>query len=309
MLSSNFATRTFVGRNKIEQVNSVCPPQKQSDDMTTKPDPSTTELDATTVIDATAVGMTYEGSPPSLHDVNLQVSTGEFVSIVGPSGCGKSTLLRLIANLREPTAGSLRLNNSNGNRAPRTAFVFQEANLLPWRNVANNIRLPLELDNQLALADAKEPTSQTSVEQLIADSLNLIGLTPDDAQKLPSQLSGGMRMRVSLARALVTQPEILLLDEPFAALDDILRQQLNEELQRIWWQKKWTAVFVTHNVAEAVFQSQRVLIMSKAPGCLVDEIKVPFEYPRERSLRATPAFAKLTGDIAARLRSAAEVSP
>lgn len=272
-----------------------------------------TELSASTTasenpapaIIARDLGLTYPGAAPSLQGVDLDVAQGEFVSIVGPSGCGKSTLLRLIAELREPTTGSVRVNVGEVQAGVRTAFVFQEPNLLPWRNVAANIRLPFEIDATFKLAIEK--LGKRPVSQLIDGVLQLIGLTSQDALKLPAQLSGGMRMRVSLARALVTEPEILLLDEPFAALDDILRQQLNEDLQRIWWQKRWTAVFVTHNVAEAVFQSQRVLVMSRAPGRLVDEIKIPFDFPRRHSLRATAEFAQLTGEVTDKLRKAAEV--
>lgn len=249
------------------------------------------------LIDCRQVSMSYDGSETILSDVNLQVAQGEFISLVGPSGCGKSTLLRLVAGLRQVSGGSLILNGGEPSR-PRTAFVFQDPNLLPWRTVAGNIRLPLELpEGRGRLAQSR---------QLIADAISLIGLSESDATKRPRQLSGGMRMRVSLARALVTDPELLLLDEPFAALDDILRQQLNEELQRIWWEKKWTGLFVTHNVNEAVFLSQRVLVMSQRPGKILGEIEVPFDFPREADLRASAEFASLTGQVSSLLREAAK---
>lgn len=243
---------------------------------------------------ATGVEMRFASGQFGVREVNLSVRRGELISLVGPSGCGKSTLLRMIAGLMSPTGGELRVNVGSASDS-RTAFVFQDSNLLPWRSVFDNIRLPLELRG--------EPFDKQRVA--VEESLKLIGLKPDDAIKRPRMLSGGMRMRVSLARALVTRPELLLLDEPFAALDDLLRQQLNEELLRIWSEQRWTGIFVTHNVAEAVFLSQRVLVMSKSPGTFVADIAVPFEHPRDPDLRSTPEFAKLTGEVSHRLREAA----
>lgn len=243
---------------------------------------------------ATGAEMRFASGQFGVRDVNLSVRRGELISLVGPSGCGKSTLLRMIAGLMPPTGGELRVNAGSANDS-RTAFVFQDSNLLPWRSVFDNIRLPLEL--------CGEPFDKQRAA--VEESLKLIGLKPDDSSKRPRMLSGGMRMRVSLARALVTRPELLLLDEPFAALDDLLRQQLNEELLRIWTEQRWTGLFVTHNVAEAVFLSQRVLVMSRSPGTFVADIAVPFEHPRDPDLRSTPEFAKLTGEVSHRLREAA----
>ncbi len=251
-------------------------------------------------IRAQQTGLSYDGRALNLRDVSFSMLRGEFVSIVGPSGCGKSTLLRLIAGLRNPSHGTLTVDGREpGDAQTRTSFVFQEPNLLPWRTVHGNVGLPLELDRQAANASAE-------ADAKITQAIRLVGLSASDDGKRPRQLSGGMRMRVSLARALVIEPEILLLDEPFAALDDILRQQLNEELQRIWWQRRWTGLFVTHNVAEAVFLSQRVLVMSRSPGTLIADVQVPFDFPREASLRASPEFAKLVGEVSAQLRQAAE---
>lgn len=245
------------------------------------------------------LGMKFGDASPTLAGINLSINEGEFVSIVGPSGCGKSTLLRLVAGLRKATAGSLTIGGTApGDTATRAAFVFQEPNLLPWRTVAGNIRLPLELDGTIRSAGKGENS------RFIQDAIERIGLTPDDAGKRPRELSGGMRMRVSLARALVTDPMIMLLDEPFAALDDILRQQLNEELQRLWWEKRWTGLFVTHNVSEAVFLSQRVFVMSQSPGTILESIPVPFDFPRSPELRADPDFARLTGEVSRHLRRA-----
>ena len=243
--------------------------------------------------------MSFGTARPVLTDVSCRIREGEFVALLGPSGCGKSTFLRLVAGLMSPAAGTLTMHGMAPSIARRgerrVAFVFQEPNLLPWRTVADNIRLPLELQ--------KVPPRDHA--ERIVKSLQLIGLTPDDAKKRPRNLSGGMRMRVSLARALVTLPDVLLLDEPFAALDDVLRQQLNEDLVRIWMQHHWTSLFVTHNVAEAVFLSQRVLVMNKRPGTIVAEIPIPFSYPREPGLRADPEFARLCGELSLRLREAA----
>ena len=223
----------------------------------------------------------------ALHDLDLEISRSQFVSIVGPSGCGKSTFLRLVAGLDEPTSGELRVE---GHDPLGLAFVFQDATLLPWRSVAHNITLPLELRRE----DAAERVAQT---------LELVGLT-DFAAAYPAQLSGGMRMRVSIARALVTRPQILLLDEPFGALDEITRQRLNEELLRLWQEDHWTSLFVTHNVSEAVFLSQRVLVMSARPGRILADIPIPFPYPRSPYLRSAPEFIRIANGISRQLAHA-----
>lgn len=247
--------------------------------------------------------MAYGDAAPTLTGIDLSIAQGEFVSIVGPSGCGKSTLLRLVAGLRSATSGELTVaGRGPGHSETKAAFVFQEPNLLPWRSVAGNIRLPLELDQSAG-------SSITNRDELIEQTIRQIGLSPEDASKRPSELSGGMRMRVSLGRALVTSPDIMLLDEPFAALDDILRQQLNEELQRLWWSRRWTGLFVTHNVSEAVFLSQRVLVMSQSPGTILEAVDIPFEFPRAPELRAEPEFARLTGLVSQHLRRAAAIRP
>ena len=246
------------------------------------------------MICAQDLGMTFGDDKPVLQQVNLEIEAGEFVSLVGPSGCGQSTLLRLVAGLVEPTNGDLMVRCSGDEPLDRgqQGFVFQDPTLLPWRTVRDNIRLPLELRG------ANREQQVDAVQR----SLEMIGLTPDDALKYPRMLSGGMRMRVSLARALVMQPRLLLLDEPFAALDDILRQQLNEDLLNIWQHHPCTALFVTHNVAEAVFLGQRVLVMSSQPGEIVETIEVPFPYPRQPELRVQPEFAQLAGEVATCLR-------
>ncbi|MEO1995027.1 MAG: ABC transporter ATP-binding protein [Planctomycetaceae bacterium] len=248
------------------------------------------------LIEARSVSMAYATCAPILTDLDFQIRAGEFVSLVGPSGCGKSTLLRLIAGLLVPSSGRLTVGGAAASdqaaNGPQTGFVFQDPTLLPWRDVLANIRLPLELRRQW------HPGRQDDIHEL----LELIGLTPDDARKRPRMLSGGMRMRVSLARALVTQPDLLLLDEPFAALDDLLRQSLNVDLQRIWRARGCCAVFVTHNVAEAVFLSQRILVMDSNPGTITAEIAIPFRYPRAPEIRASPEFAALNGQVSQALR-------
>ena len=251
-------------------------------------------------IQADLVNKTFAGGHAALRDVSFQIEPGEFVSIVGPSGCGKSTLLRVIAGLESPSDGNLDVAGvpavESGMHSHRVAFVFQDPILLPWRNVEDNVRLPLELHGR--------PWAEQA--DAIRNSLTLVGLTGDDARKRPRMLSGGMRMRVSLARALVTYPDLMLLDEPFGALDDIMRQQLNEELLRIWREERWTALFVTHNVSEALFLSQRILIMTGRPGSMCAEVDVPFPYPRQPELRAEAEFARLIGEVSRHLRGTAE---
>lgn len=249
----------------------------------------------TALIQASDVGLSF-AAETVLQDMTFSIGRGEFVTVLGPSGCGKSTLLRLVAGLLEPTTGAVSL----GGTAPaaarreqeRIGIVFQDPVLLPWRTVQDNIRLPLELTGEAESVP-------------IGELLELVGLTKADAAKRPAQLSGGMRMRVSLARALVTRPSLFLLDEPFAALDDILRQQLNEELLRIRQQQKCTTLFVTHNVAEAVFLSQRILVLSQKPARLIADLQVPFAYPRETALRGEPDFARLVQTVSEHLRGTA----
>jgi NitT/TauT family transport system ATP-binding protein len=247
---------------------------------------------------AQAVGVTYDSATAALADIDFEITTGQFVSIVGPSGCGKSTLLRLIAGLVDPTSGDLSVAGQPPRVARRPAarlsFVFQDATLLPWRNVRHNVGLPLELEH---VARHERPA-------LIDKVLHMVGLTEFE-QSYPNELSGGMRMRASLARALVTEPELLLMDEPFGALDDITRQMLNEELSALWTRRRWTGVFVTHNISEAVFLSERILVMSARPGRIVADIPVPFAAPRTASLRSQAEFARLSGEVGAWLRRAA----
>lgn len=248
-------------------------------------------------LEARGIRLDFPGGVRALEDFHLNLPAGDFLSIVGPSGCGKSTFLRLAAGLLRPTAGTVTVGGLDGMAARRTsqrvAFVFQQPTLLPWRTVESNVRLPLELRGEW----------KRSERDRVLALLDLVGLA-DFSRAYPHELSGGMQMRVSLARALVTRPDLLLLDEPFAALDDITRQRLNEELSALWEQVKFTALFVTHNVGEAVYLSRRVAVMSARPGRVLAIHDVPFPFPREAGLRAGGEFAALTGQISASLQEA-----
>ncbi|MGH3589312.1 MAG: ABC transporter ATP-binding protein, partial [Pseudonocardia sp.] len=214
----------------------------------------------------------------ALTDVSIELGPGEFVSVVGPSGCGKSTLLRLAAGLEQPSAGAIAAATGS------TSYVFQDATLLEWRTALRNV----ELVGELRGVPVPERRRRAS------DVLALVGLAGFEHQ-FPRQLSGGMRMRVSLARALVAEPELALFDEPFGALDEIARLQMQTELAKLFRLERFAGLFVTHSVAEAVYLSTRVLVMSGRPGRIVADIAAPWEYPRPPELRYAAEFAALTG--------------
>lgn len=220
----------------------------------------------------------------ALKEVNLDIATGEFVTIVGPSGCGKSTLLRIIAGLIS-TQGSVE-------KPDKGAFVFQDAALLPWRTVQKNAEILMELEDGFS---KEERVSRVS------SALQQVGLSGFE-KSYPHQLSGGMKMRLSLARALVLRPDYLLLDEPLSAVDELTRELLQEEIHALWNEEKFTAILVTHNVAEAVFLSNRVVVMSPRPGEIVHVVDVPFK-KRDQMLRSKAQFSKLVNDISGKLRS------
>lgn len=214
---------------------------------------------------------TFSSGTEAVAETTLSIGAGQFVAVVGPSGCGKSTLLRMVAGLSAPTSGEI-TGQSDGESD--IGFVFQEPTLMPWATVSDNVALPLVLKN----ADPRSYTDN------VTNVLDWVGLS-DFRNAYPRELSGGMKMRVSIARALVSKPHLLLLDEPFAALDEFTRAALNDDLLRLWEEQKWTALFVTHSVREAAFLADRILVMSPRPGRIVADMAVPFDHPRRPALR------------------------
>jgi NitT/TauT family transport system ATP-binding protein len=235
----------------------------------------------------------FPGGVLALHDVDLQVAPGEFVALVGPSGCGKSTVLRLVAGLDTPTVGRVEAPVVSNGRGASTAFVFQDPTLMPWASVFDNVWLPLRL------AGVARAQAAGQVRELLAS----MGLG-DFERAVPAELSGGMRMRVSIARALVTRPRLLLMDEPFASLDEISRGRLNVDLLTWWAARSLAVVFVTHSVFESVFLSQRVLVMSERPGHVVAEVSIAERYPRTMDFRATAAYQDACREVSAALVAA-----
>ncbi len=234
----------------------------------------------------------FKSGTLALGDISLTVGAGEFVTLLGPSGCGKSTVLRLVAGLDTLTRGSVRAPALTTDK-DSTAFVFQEATLMPWASVYDNVWLPLRLQG----------FQQQEVKSRVFTALESVGLE-DFAHSFPSQLSGGMKMRASIARALITDPQILLMDEPFAALDDFTRQKLNDDLLR-WQQERAVAtLFVTHNIAEAVFLSQRVLVMQARPGKIIHEMSIQQSYPRAPDFRTSMIFLHYCRELSTALERA-----
>ncbi|TXJ14604.1 MAG: ABC transporter ATP-binding protein [Afipia sp.] len=237
----------------------------------------------------------YDNGVVALGPLALTVRTGEFVSLLGPSGCGKSTALRIIAGLSDATAGNVQVEGHAARDRSRhnIGFVFQEPTLMPWTTVRGNVQLPLDLTH-LSCGDAR-----ARVDQALAQ----VGLA-DFAEVYPRELSGGMKMRVSLARALVTDPDILLMDEPFAALDEITRFRLNNDLLTLWRKLRKTVVFVTHSVFESVYLSQRVLIMTPRPGRIARDVRIHADEPRGEEFRTSPEYAAYCRDVSAELAKA-----
>ncbi|RXZ73320.1 ABC transporter ATP-binding protein [Agromyces albus] len=238
-----------------------------------------------TLLDFQNVQLTYPNGTIALSGVDLTVKRGEFVTVVGPSGCGKSTLLRIASGLESSSEGISTVNTK------RVGYVFQDATLLPWRNVRANVELLAELQWE----------TQAVRREKAQKAIDLVGLTGFE-KHLPRQLSGGMRMRTSLARSLTLDPELFLFDEPFGALDEITREYLNDELLKLFVEQQFAGLFITHSVSEAVYLSTKVMVMSGRPGRIVDTFDVPFPMPRDPDIRYTGEFAALVGEVSHALR-------
>jgi NitT/TauT family transport system ATP-binding protein len=249
-------------------------------------------------IDVRNVSLTFEtadGKVDALSNVSLQIADGEFVSFIGPSGCGKTTMLRVIADLQQPTAGTLLVNGMSAEKARlarRYGYVFQAPALFPWRTIEKNLKLPLEV---MGFSDSEQ-------QQRAARYLALVNLTGFE-RKFPWQLSGGMQQRVSIARALSFDPALLLMDEPFGALDEIVRDHLNEQLLQLWDKTGKTVLFVTHSIPEAVFLSSKIVVMSPRPGRIIDIIDCDFPRDRTLEIRETPEFLKIAQRVRVGLRA------
>jgi NitT/TauT family transport system ATP-binding protein len=243
------------------------------------------------------IGKRFGSGIAALEAIDLDIRRGVFLSLLGPSGCGKTTLLRIIAGLTEPSAGlrHLSLATSRGGQIPsgRIGFVFQDPTLMPWSTVLDNVLLPFRIAGRVGSAERERATAEI-------DAVGLAGFE----HAYPRQLSGGMRMRVSIARALVTDPDLLLLDEPFAALDEITRMALNDDLLRLWDNHRPTVVFVTHSVFEAVYLSTRIAVLTRRPGRIVADLPVELPQPRERTLRTSPPYAAICTAISDHLAAA-----
>jgi NitT/TauT family transport system ATP-binding protein len=250
------------------------------------------------VIEARSVSLVFQtsdGLVPALRDVSLSIAKGEFVSLIGPSGCGKTTLLRCVAALETPTSGTLTVNGLSPDEARRArayGYVFQAAGLYPWRTIAGNIRLPLEIMG----------FSRAEQDQRVDRVLKLVDLE-GFGRKYPWQLSGGMQQRASIARALAFDADILLMDEPFGALDEMTRERMNSEVLRIWQQTGITVVFVTHSIPEAVFLSTRIVVMSPRPGRISDVIESPLPRERPLDIRESPEFLAIALRVREGLRA------
>jgi NitT/TauT family transport system ATP-binding protein len=239
------------------------------------------------IVELRDVDKRYGDGPLILDKITFSAKRGDFITLIGPSGCGKSTILKLISGLNPISSGRIVVDGLEPrNAVEKLAFVFQEPTLLPWRTVAQNVEVPLRLHGS-------DPKLR---DEVVGKSLALVGLA-DRKDYYPRQLSGGQKMRVSIARALSVSPRILLLDEPFGALDEMTRDHLNEELLAIRQQLAWTAFFVTHSVSEAVFLSNRIIVLSANPGRVHSEVRVEFPYPRTEETRESAGFQKMVAEV------------
>ena len=249
-------------------------------------------------VDVSNVSLTFnttDGKVEALSDVSLQIAAGEFVSFIGPSGCGKTTMLRVIADLQQPTSGSLTVNGMTAEQARLArayGYVFQAPALFPWRTIEANLKLPLQI---MGYSEG----DQSILAKRYLELVNLTGF----ARKFPWQLSGGMQQRVSIARALSFDPALLLMDEPFGALDEIVRDHLNEQLLQLWEKTGKTVLFVTHSIPEAVFLSTKIVVMSPRPGRIIDVIDCNFPRDRTLEIRETPEFIAIAQRVRAGLRA------
>jgi len=249
------------------------------------------------VVEVLSADKVYANGTRALDPVDLAIRPGEFVTLLGPSGCGKSTLLKMVANLITPSEGRILWWRHGfdrvGEPGKNLVMVFQDATLMPWARVQKNVRLPLDLAHlDRAAADAR-----------VAEALALVGLTKFE-RHYPRELSGGMQMRASIARALVTEPNLLLMDEPFGALDEITRNRLDADLIQLWWKKKLTVIFVTHSIYEAVFLSTRVVVMAARPGRILAEVSIDEPHPRSDAWRVTQKFAAYAKQLSEHLAEA-----
>ncbi|MEM0911667.1 MAG: ABC transporter ATP-binding protein [Pseudomonadota bacterium] len=251
----------------------------QSDEKQKNKSDIETEAETSNAIQFDAVSKQYGKGPTVLQNIDLQIAKNDFIALIGPSGCGKSTLLKLLAGLTDITSGDIHFNGVEQGKKLAMGFVFQDANLMPWSTALNNVSLPLLLKG-VNKAEAKSKA---------AELLEMVGLS-HAVNQYPRQLSGGMKMRVSIARALSVDPQLLLLDEPFGALDEMTRDDLNEELLKLREDHGWTGVLVTHSVTESVFLSSKVLVMSANPGKIYKTIDVDFPFPRTSATRRLPEF-------------------
>ena len=246
------------------------------------------------MVELAGAGKTFANGRTVLSPLTLQIQKGEFVTLIGASGCGKSTLLKLISGLTAPSVGTVLVDGlTPANAREMVSFIFQDPTLLPWRTVLQNVCLGLELEG--VGRERRRKSAETLLELVGLDSV---------AAAYPRELSGGMRMRVSIARAMATNPRLLLMDEPFAALDEMTRDRLNEELLRLRAEQKWTAVFVTHSVSEAVFLSTRIVVLAPNPGRIHATFFIEPDIPRTAALRTAPEFDLMVGQVSRSLREA-----